>query len=337
MKIVPAIRFSITAIVVIIAAVVARLLWNHYMYSPWTRDARVHAEVVKVAPDVSGLITYVGVKDNQEVHQGDLLFEIDPVRFHHALEHAQANLDMAKAAIAVADADIKATEANATAAQATYLMRHQESKRRRDMNQYATQEEQINTEAMAKTAYAQWQATLADHDQAKAAKAKALADMESAQVAIAVAKLDLVRSKVRAPIDGYITNLDVYVGEYAHTGQAYMALISRHNIWIYGYFEETKLLGVRIGDKVNVRLMNGARFKGYVESIARGIIDNQNKAGPNLLADVSPTFNWVRLAQRIPVRISIDYNTVPPDLLLAAGLTATVVLHPKIKDERVQN
>lgn len=161
MKIVPAIRFSITAIVVIIAAVVARLLWNHYMYSPWTRDARVHAEVVKVAPDVSGLITYVGVKDNQEVHQGDLLFEIDPVRFHHALEHAQANLDMAKAAIAVADADIKATEANATAAQATYLMRHQESKRRRDMNQYATQEEQINTEAMAKTAYAQWQATLA--------------------------------------------------------------------------------------------------------------------------------------------------------------------------------
>ncbi|CAH9018017.1 HlyD family secretion protein [Candidatus Nitrosacidococcus sp. I8] len=322
------IRFCITTIVVIIAVIAAWLLWNHYMYSPWTRDARVYAEVVKVAPDVSGLITHVTVKDNQQVRQGDLLFEIDQERFQHAVDQAQASLNMAKVSVKVADAEIKATKDSAAAAQTTYLMHHQESDRRRNMNKYATQEEQMNTEAIARAAYAQWQAALANHDQAKANKVKVLADIESAEVALAITKLDLARSKIYAPIGGYITNLDVYIGEYAHAGQAYMALVSRHNIWIYGYFEETKLLDIRVGNKADVRLMSGARFKGSVESIARGIIDNQNRRGVNLLADVNPTFNWVRLAQRIPVRIKIDYNTVPQDLLLAAGLTATVILHP---------
>lgn len=328
MKTASVIRFSVTTVLVLLAALVAWLLWRHYMYSPWTRDARVRAEVVRVTPDVSGLVSQVAVQDNQRVHKGDLLFQIDDSRFHNAVLQAQANLDAARASAKAAGADISASTASTEAARATYAMRHAEAERRQHMGDNISREARGNAAAEADAAHAQWRAAQASHGKAAAAQAKALAAVEQARAALDLARLNLDRTQVRAPIDGHVTNLEVYAGEYAHAGQAGMALVGSGDFWLYGYFEETKLPGIHVGDEVDVRLMDGVRFKGRVEGIAMGIADSQNPTGSGLLADVSPTFNWVRLAQRIPVRIRIDKDSVPDGTRLAAGMTATVVLHP---------
>jgi len=148
-------------------------------------------------------------------------------------------------------------------------------------------------------------------------------------VELAAAQLNLDRTEVRAPVDGYVTNLDIRVGDYANTGTPRLALIDSHSYWIYGYFEETKLPTVHVGDKVDIRLLaGGARLTGTVESIARGITDADNPTGADLLSDVNPTFNWVRLAQRVPVRVKIDADHLPVGTVLAAGMTATLIVRP---------
>ncbi|HEX7338457.1 MAG TPA: HlyD family secretion protein [Rhodanobacteraceae bacterium] len=325
MKLASLIRLSTTLLVVLIAAVLAWALWRHYMYSPWTRDARVRAEVVDVAPDVSGRVVRVAVKDNQKVARGDVLFVIDPTRFANAVRQAQANLDAAEAAAHAAGADVAAMSASAQAAHATYAMRHAEASRRQRIGSLISGEARADAKAVAAAAHAQWQAAQAGQGKAAAAKAEALASVEQAQAALALAELNLERTKVRAPIDGYVTNLDVYPGDYVATGSAHMALVGADGFWIYGYFEETKLPDVRVGAPVSIRFMDGTTARGKVESIARGIADSDSPAG-GLLADVKPTFSWVRLAQRIPVRISIDPGSLPKGAHLAAGMTATVVV-----------
>ncbi|HET7269189.1 MAG TPA: HlyD family secretion protein [Oleiagrimonas sp.] len=328
MKLVSVFRFSITAVLVLVAALVAWLLWHHYMYSPWTRDARVRAAVVEVAPDVSGRVVRVAVKDNQRVHKGDLLYRIDPVRFENAVHAAQANLDAAKAAARAAGASIAAANASAHAAHATYAMRQAQAERRKRMGNVISREARSNAAEIAAEAHAQWQAAQAGHGKAAAAKARALAAVEQAQVALDLARINLARTRVRAPMNGFVTNLNVFVGDYAHSGQASLALIGSDSFWLYGYFEETKLPLIEVGDQVDIRLMDGTRFKGQVTSVAHGITDRQNPEGKGgLLANVSPTFNWVRLAQRVPVRIRIEQDTVPEGTRLVAGMTATVVLH----------
>ena len=162
-------------------------------------------------------------------------------------------------------------------------------------------------------------------DDASHLAAAALADYQQAQARLAAAQLDLQRSEVRAPVDGYITNLNVYSGDFARRGQATMALVDSHSFYINGYFEETRLPLIKVGAPVQMRMMSGARLQGHVHSIARGIYDRDNPQSHELTADVNPTFNWVRLAQRVPVRISID--SVPQGLLLAAGMTCTVVVN----------
>jgi multidrug resistance efflux pump len=131
---------------------------------------------------------------------------------------------------------------------------------------------------------------------------------------------------VVSPVDGYVTNLSVFRGDYATAGAAKLAIVDSHSFWVYGYFEETKLPHVRIGDQAEVRLMSGGTLQGHVESISRGIYDRDNPQSHELLADVNPTFNWVRLAQRVPVRVKID--AVPDGVVLAAGITCTVVVKP---------
>ncbi|MGY4534309.1 RND family efflux transporter MFP subunit [Pseudomonas sp. TE3786] len=158
----------------------------------------------------------------------------------------------------------------------------------------------------------------------------ALADYQRAQAQLAAARLDLQRSEVHAPADGYITNLNVYRGDFAQRGQATMALVDSHSFYINGYFEETRLPLIKVGDPAEMRMMSGARLQGHVDSISRGIYDRDNPQSHELTADVNPTFNWVRLAQRVPVRIRID--SVPDGLLLAAGMTCTVVINPDAND-----
>ncbi|MDZ5431398.1 HlyD family secretion protein [Pseudomonas fluorescens] len=155
----------------------------------------------------------------------------------------------------------------------------------------------------------------------------AMADYQLAQSQLEAAELNLKRTRVLSAVDGYVTNLNVHRGDYAKMGESKMAVVDRHSFWVYGFFEETKLPHIRVGDTADMQLMSGELLKGHVESIARGIYDRDNPQSRDLIADVNPTFNWVRLAQRVPVRIHLDQ--VPDDLVLAAGITCTVIINPQ--------
>ncbi len=279
------IGFVATAVIFVIAILIGHKLWVHYMDEPWTRDGRVRAEVVNIAPDVSGAVVELPVRDNQLVHKGDLLMQIDPSHYQIAVEQAQA-------AVAARKAELQ--------------MRRDDAQRRADMDSLVvSKENRENATHAASAAEAQYQQALA---------------------ALDAAKLNLERTRVVAPVDGYVTNLNVYRGDYAIAGSAKLAVVDSNSFWVYGYFEETKLPHVKIGDKADIRLMSGGTLKGHVESISRGIYDRDNPQSRELLADVNPTFNWVRLAQRVPVRVKID--SVPDNVLLSAGTTCTVVVTP---------
>lgn len=328
MKIASLSRFLLTLVVLAVAVLALWALWRHYMYTPWTRDARVQADVVQVAPDVSGLVDRVDVKDNAYVHRGQPLWQIDTARFANAVAQAKAALAAAKADAEAAGASRAAAEASAAQARAEFAMRQTEAERRQHLGDVISAEIRSDAEASARAARAGLAAASASHRAAGAAQAKALAAVQQAQVALSLAELNLTRSTVRAPVDGYVTHLHVYPGDYATAGVARMALIDAHSYRVAGYFEETKMPHVHVGDAARIRLMSGVRLRGHVQSIAHGMSDRDNTTDSNLLADVSPTFNWVRLAQRVPVRIAIDPHSVPRGQVLAAGMTATVVLDP---------
>jgi len=329
-------RLLITTVVIAVAVLLGHALWKHYLYAPWTRDGRVRAEIVKVAPDVSGLVTRVAVTDNQQVHKGDLLFTVDRDRFANALDQAQANLAAAEAAARAAGASILSARAAANARHTEYEMYVAQAQRRQQMGDLIAREDRSNAVSAAHSALATWQQARAGGNQAGAGREQALAAVEQAQVQLELARLNLQRTEVRAPVDGYVTNLDVRVGDYAATGTPRLALIDSHSYYIYGYFEETKLPQLRVGDPVDIRLMaGGVHLKGIISGIAHGITDSDNPTGSDLLADVNPTFNWVRLAQRVPVRIAIDTSRLPADTLIAAGMTATIEVQPRASDRTV--
>ncbi|MBS7459032.1 biotin/lipoyl-binding protein [Coralloluteibacterium stylophorae] len=330
MKTATLVRIALTTVVVLVAALVAHALWRHYMLSPWTRDGRVRAEIVRVAPDVSGLVAEVAVADNQHVEAGELLFVVDRARFEYAVAQAEANLAAAQAAAEAAGASISAAAAGAAASAAEFEARQQQARRRERIPTVISAEARADAEAAAAAAQATWRRAQAGRSEATASQQQALAAVEQAQVALDRARLDLERTEVRAPTAGTITNLDLRVGDYAQAGSAGMALVSSEDMWIYGYFEETKLPFLHVGDPVEIRLMaGGVRLDGEIESIARGIADRDNPTDATLLASVDPTFNWIRLAQRVPVRVRIDEASIPADTVLAAGMTATVIAHPR--------
>jgi len=272
-----------TVLILIAALALGRVMWVYYMDKPWTRDGRVRANVVNIAPDVSGYVVDLPVRDNQFVHKGDLLMQIDPSHYQIAVQQAQA---------AVA------------ARRAEQAMRADDARRRADMDSLVVSEE--------------------SRENAVHTASSAQAGYEQALAALDAAKLNLERTRVVAPVDGYVTNLQVFRGDYATAGNAKLAIIDSHSFYVYGYFEETKLPHVKIGSKAEIRLMSGEKLEGHVESISRGIYDRDNPQSSELLADVNPTFNWVRLAQRVPVRIHID--KIPPGMVLAAGTTCSVVV-----------
>ncbi|MDR6714547.1 RND family efflux transporter MFP subunit [Pseudomonas hunanensis] len=277
-----AVRTLVTLCVVIIAIFAGYQLWQYYMLTPWTRDARVRADVVVIAPDVSGWVRELKVHDNQQVKAGDLLMNIDRDRFQAALEQAKA----------VAE----------TRAQQLHL-REREAARRTA----------LGPEAIS--------AELRENAQINAAIARG--ELHEAQAQLQVAQLNLDRSEVRAPRSGHITNLRLAQGNYVTTGQSVMALVDDSTFYIQAYFEETKLPRIRVGDPVKVWLMGaGDALQGQVESISRGITDRNSNPDSQLLPEVEPTFNWVRLAQRIPVRIRLEQ--IPEGVTLSAGMTASV-------------
>jgi len=274
-------RASVTLALVAGAAVSADSLWTHYHDDPWTRDGRVRADVVQVAPDVSGPIDRVLVRDNQPVHRGDVLFTIDRERPKLALAQAEATERGLRTQIAQAE---------------------REDKRNAALGELVPAE--VREQGMAKI------------DQLRAALAQAQAQVDTA-------RLNLERTEVRAAVDGWVTNLELRPGSYATAGKPVLAVLDQDSLHVLGYFEETKIPRIAIGDPVRVRLIGDERvLEGHVDSIAAGIDDRERSASTNLLANVNPTFNWVRLAQRIPVRVQLDH--VPADLRLITGRTATV-------------
>jgi len=286
-------RLLVTLGMAAAAIVVGLALWDYYMEAPWTRDGRVRADVVGVAPDVSGLVTEVMVEDNQVVKRGDVLFRIDPERFTLALRQAEAMVE-----------GKKATATQAAADYARYLK----------LSDAAASEQRV-------------EAAQAADLEAKAAYGQATADRD-------LAKLNLERSAVKASVNGRITNMELRPGTYVTTGRGVMALIDGDTLRVEGYFEETKLPRIHVGDRASIRLMGEAgMLTGHVESFAGGIEDRERTAGSNLLASVNPTFAWVRLAQRIPVRIKLD--AVADEVRLVSGRTATVAVEPKGETPRL--
>jgi RND family efflux transporter MFP subunit len=274
-------RIVVTAIVVVGALIALRYLWDRYELDPWTRDGRVRADVVEIAPDVSGWITDVLVHENQVVKKGQALFVIDQPRFALALRQSEA---------AVASAQAQVDEAVL------------ENKRNHNLGNLAS------TEVL---------------QQGEMRLAEAQAALAQTIVARDTAKLNMDRTTVLASVNGYITNFDLRPGNYATAGHPIFALVDSDSLHIDGYFEETKLPRIHVGDRVSVLLMGESRLLyGHVESIAGGIEDRERSPSANLLANVNPTFNWVRLAQRVPVRVKLD--NPPPDVRLIAGRTATV-------------
>jgi RND family efflux transporter MFP subunit len=281
-----ALRPLVTLVTVAIALAIGYALWDYYVNAPWTRDGKVRADIVAVTPDVSGLVTEVLVHDNQRVHKGDVLFLIDPDRFDIALRQAEAIVAGKQASLEQAEADYQRYDK---------LSDNAVSEQRRELAK-------------------------ATADEAKAAYDQAVADRD-------LAKLNRARAEVRASVNGLITNMDLQPGAYVSVGRGVTALIDEDTIRVEGYFEETKLPRIKVGDAATVHLI-GERtlLTGRVESIAGGIDDRERSSGSNLLANVNPTFSWVRLAQRIPVRIALD--PLPKGIDLVAGRTATVEIKP---------
>ncbi|CZW62307.1 efflux RND transporter periplasmic adaptor subunit [Enterobacter cloacae] len=276
-------RYALTLSAVAVATCLAFILWKHYAQTPWTRDGRVRADVVQIAPDVSGPVISVAVRDNQWVNQGDVLYSIDPRWLKLAVVSAQADVESKRHEM---------------------LMRQDAARRRTQIKDAISREDLQQTGSAANVAAANYHGALA---------------------ALALAELNLAHASVRSPVSGYVTHLRLRPGDYATAGETKVAIVDAHSFWVVGYFEETKLRHIRVGDSAQVALMGyDPVLTGHVESIGHGIGDNNDETGGLGLPDVEPTFSWVRLAQRVPVRIHID--TLPKGVELVAGLSASVAV-----------
>ena len=281
-------RYLVTLAVVLVALFIGWRLWIHYENDPWTRDGRIKADVVQVAPDVTGQVVKLHVIDNQVVNVGDVLFEIDPERFELALRQAKAAEEAAKVTLAQAI---------------------RESNRNRELKDLVATE--VTEQGQSRV------------EEARAALLQAIVNRDKAQ-------LDLDRTKVVAAVDGIVTNLVLRTGSYVTASHPVMALVDRNSYYAEGYFEETKLPNIAVGDRTTIRLMSDDEvLEGHVHSISRGIEDRERTTGGKLMQNINPAFNWVRLVQRIPVRI--EFDSIPENVRLVSGQTVTIEVFPSEK------
>jgi RND family efflux transporter MFP subunit len=285
-----ALPILLTLIAVAVAGALSWGMWQAYMAAPWTRDGTVRAYVVTIAPEVAGRIVELPIADNQLVHKGDLLMGIDPIDYAIAVQ--------------LTEAAVAQTKVNADNAQ-------REATRRLELNDLAVSVEQQQTYlATAQAAQAAYQQSVAN---------------------LAQARVNLERTSIRSPVNGFVTNLLVQLGDYAKVGDQDIAIVNSDSFWVDGYFEETNLGAIHIGDPARIKLIGYRQvLHGHVEGVARGIVVANAQPGASGLATVNPIFTWVRLAQRIPVRIRID--EVPDGVRLVAGMTASVQIDPRPAD-----
>lgn len=278
-------RIAATAVILLVALAAAAVVWHFYVTAPWTRDGRVRAQVAAVAPQVSGQIVALKVSDNQTVKRGDVLYLIDPFDFQVAVTQAEAEVKNREADLQVKNAQSARRQALTT----------------------------VSTSVEEKQQYA---------GTAKIAEAA----LETAKAQLSQAQINLKRTEVRAPVNGRVTNLLLREGDYATTGTVNIRVVDTDSFWIDGYFEETKMANIHVNDPAEMRLMGfEPALKGTVESITLGIATANASPSTQGLPNVDPVYTWVRLAQRVPVRIRIDH--VPEGVPLVAGMTATVVVN----------
>ena len=352
-------KYLTTIVIVLIAILVAGIKYRDYVSNPWTRNGQVRAQVIQITPRVSGPLIKLPVVDNQFVRAGDLLFQIDPRTFEADMEQARAELDNTRDEIQALEKQVEAAQAEVEAAEATikqaqaaikgYAGRVEESlkeyKRQQTLDkQGATSKKMVeeakgdwisyvNQKANAEAQLLQMQASLSE---AKANLAKAEADLgapgeQNAQVRLAKAKvreaeLNLEFTQKKAPVDGYVTNLNLRLGSQAVENQPIMALVDVNSYWVTGFFRENYIADIRKGDRAIVTLMTypDKPLEGHVDSLGWGIAQEDGSTGFDLLPNINPTFEWIRLAQRVPVRIHLD--KVPEGVRLRVGTTASVLV-----------
>ncbi len=281
-------KIVLTAIVVLIAVGIAIFRYRDYVTNPWTRDGQVCAQVIQITPRVSGPIINLPIKDNQVVKAGDLLFEIDPRTFEAAVKQARAVLQQAQVMVDEAKDEVK------------------RAKNIRKKEKGALSEEEF----------------IHRKNTLRAAEASVL----SKQSSLENTQLNLEFTQMRASVDGYITNLNLRKGSQAVANQPVLALIDINSFWIHGFFKENHIEGMHSGSRAIVTLMSypGKPLEGRVDSIGWGIAQQDGSTGFNLLPAISPTFEWIRLAQRIPVRVHL--TNVPEEIKLRVGATASVLV-----------
>lgn len=273
-----------TAGIAVVAVAIALVAWDQYNAGPWTRNGRVRVHVASVAPQISGQIRELRIADNQFVHKGDILYVIEPFDFEVALRAHKATLQQK-----TADLNVKQLQ----------------SERRNRLSDLSASVEQ-------KQIY-----------EGSALQAKAAVD--AAQEQVSQGEINLQRTEVRSPVNGIVTNLLLREGDYAHQGATNVSIIDADSYWVDGYFEETKLARLCVGDRAEAKLMGySAPIIGHIATVTRGISVSNAAASTQGLPNVDPVYTWVRLAQRVPVRIAID--NVPAGVPLVSGLTATVTI-----------
>jgi multidrug resistance efflux pump len=338
--------FLITLAAVALAGLVGWAMWGVYVGAPWTRDATVRAYIVTMAPEVAGRIVELPVVDNKYVRKGDPLLVIDPTNYRiavsqseAAVQQAQANVQNIDAQMSVQQAQIDASQAQLRRGRAALVFAQQQADRYQTLakdgfgtvqnaQQFTSQLHQ--QEASVQSAQETLNQTLRQVETLKAQRLSAEAGLAQAKAQLNQAQVNLERTRILAPVDGYVTNLLAQLGDYVNVGVNTIFLVDADSFWVDGYFEETNLAPIRVGDPAQIKLMgHGQIVRGHVDSIARAI--NVANAQPNSqgVATVNPIFTWVRLAQRIPVRIHID--EVPPDVILSAGMTATVEIDDRVR------
>ena len=282
-------RIAITLTTVGVAVWVVAFMFRDYLLNPWTRNGQVDAYIVTMTPRVTGPIVELPIKDNQSVRKGDLLFRIDPRTFQDAVEADEAMLEQAVAARAEAQDQVNRAR----------------SLHKRDPG------------AVSKLTLVQKENDLLS---AKGVVRGARADLHSA-------KLNLTFTRVVAPVDGFVTHLQIDIGSHVVANQPVLALVDSDSFWVVGFFKETQIEHIHPGDKAIVKLMAypDKPIEGVVNSLGWGIATQDGTpASDDLLPQINPSFDWIRLAQRVPVRI--HPTEIPPGVQLRVGTTATVIV-----------
>ena len=352
-------KYLLTGAVVLVAAVAVLLKYWGYVVNPWTRDGQVRAEIIQITPRVSGPIVELPIEDNQFVSKGDLLFQIDPRTFEASLAQARAQYDSARDNYVALDKQVEAATAQvevsrAEVLQARSMIKETDAEIEKNTAEYKRQQEMLSKDAtsrkaverseanykvslekrqealagltQAQASLAQSEATLAKAKASRGAEGDANAVIREAQAAMEQAELNLEFTRVTAPVDGHITNLNLRIGTQSVANQPALALVDVNSFWVHGFFQETALEDMRKGNRAIITLMTypDTPLEGYVDSLGWGIAQQDGSTGFELLPNVSPTFEWIRLAQRVPVRVHL--TDVPDGIQLRVGTTASVLV-----------